>query len=167
MRDHQVVPHLMIPSVKMIHKIRKGPSSREPKEEGYIYCYSLHDESSLNFFKIGVAKDPFKRVRQWKKVHGDRILVLHFVQLVAKYAAFCEKLVHLYFEDVQLIRFPSQDGKSYVKTVKKLDGTVLQEDKEQDKRPAAVTKQLEWFHIEDLDSLKKKVKYLAEYCGNL
>lgn len=136
---------------KYIQKIRthlnKASSFASPKSNphsGSIYVFYLPREKGLNYYKIGYTEQTVEeRMEQWAKAHPDlELLSSYFVTCNAqKY----EALIHMYLAYCRLYRYPNAHG---FHSVYMLSGEVIQDgqqNREDDEKPIAKSKEIEWF----------------------
>jgi len=94
---------------KIRRKLQSGPKATDGP--GTIYIYSIHSESKLNYWKIGMTeRDVDTRMNEWATEHKNKKIVLERTFIVKQNHAFIERVIHLYLAYCRMYRYPHKSG---------------------------------------------------------
>jgi hypothetical protein len=131
---------------RYIQKIRthlnKSPPSKD-QPGGFIYVFYLPHERDLHYYKIGYTERPVEeRLEEWGEKHKLELAVSYGVKANVHKT---ESLIHLYLAYCRLYRTPNAHG---FHSVYKVSGKVIQDgqqNRKDDERLVAKSKEIEWF----------------------
>ena len=168
-----VIPYQLRRKVaaRLRRRLEAGPKSND--EPGYLYAYYLQHEDGRNYWKVGrTSRDPEKRHKEWQAAHHtDHVVVTKKVWRIDRKAVkFLESVVHMWFDYCRMYRYPLEKS-ARILSVWASTGSLIrdadhvaQEALNEEERPVARRKMVEWFWVgwPELDALVTRM--VALYC---